>query len=178
MRTLVLLRGAPGSGKSTFIEQNNLKDWTISADNIRLLFQSPVTTITGAKEISQRNDNKVWDFIYTLMEERMKRGEFIIIDATHSRTQWMNKYKEMVGRYRYRVYCVEFTPDLDVVLKRNASRDNLKFVPEEYVIKSYEFVKKDSLSGWIKKITEQELLKMVSGWKWERLGSFIEELGK
>lgn len=163
MRTLVILRGSPASGKSTFIQQNNLQDWTISADEIRLLFQSPVTKIDGGKEISQKNDNKVWDLIYTLMEERMKRGEFIIIDATHSRSQWINKYKELTSKYRYRVYAIEFIPTLETVLLQNKSRGDLKFVPEEYVLKSYEFVKTDPLPGWISKISKEEFLEMISG---------------
>ena len=40
MRTLILLRGAPGCGKSTFIERNNLKPYTLSADDIRLQYSS------------------------------------------------------------------------------------------------------------------------------------------
>lgn len=162
MRQLVLLRGAPGSGKSTFIKNNNLRDWTISADEIRLLFQSPVTTPDGGKEISQKNDNRVWEFIYDILEERMKRGEFVIVDATHSRMQWVSRYKELVERYRYRVYGVEFMPSLGTVLSQNKTRPSLKFVPEEYVEKSYNFILTDKLSGWIKKITKEELLDMAS----------------
>ena len=37
MKTLLLLRGAPGCGKSTFIEQNGLKPYALSADDLRLL---------------------------------------------------------------------------------------------------------------------------------------------
>ncbi len=165
MKNLVLLRGAPGSGKSTFIKNNDLSDWTISADDIRLLFQSPVTTISGGKEISQKNDNKVWDFLYTITEERMKRGEFVIIDATHSRSQWLTRYKELVERYRYRVYCVEFMPPLEIVLSQNAGRPVLKQVPEEYIKKSYEFIKLDKLQGWIKTISEEDFLSMFGEMK-------------
>lgn len=165
MKNLVLLRGAPGSGKSTFIKNNGLKDWTISADEIRLLFQSPVTTIDGGKEISQKNDNKVWDFLYTITEERMKRGEFVIIDATHSRSQWLTRYKELVERYRYRVFAVEFMPPLEQVLKQNFSRPVLKQVPEEYVKKSYEFIKMDKLQSWIKTISQEDFLDMFNTMK-------------
>jgi len=41
MRNLVLLRAPAGAGKSTWIKQNNLSQYTISADDVRLLFQSP-----------------------------------------------------------------------------------------------------------------------------------------
>lgn len=37
MRVLLLLRGSAGCGKSTWIEQNGLKPYTLSADDIRLL---------------------------------------------------------------------------------------------------------------------------------------------
>ena len=40
MRTIYILRGAPGSGKSTWIKENNLEQYTLSADNIRLMYQS------------------------------------------------------------------------------------------------------------------------------------------
>ena len=37
MRAMLLFRGAPGSGKSTIIEELGLTNYTLSADNIRLL---------------------------------------------------------------------------------------------------------------------------------------------
>lgn len=39
MRTLVLLRGLPGVGKSTWIKEQGLEPYTLSADQIRLLTQ-------------------------------------------------------------------------------------------------------------------------------------------
>lgn len=41
MRTLLLLRGSPGCGKSTWIKEHDLSDYVLSADNIRLMFASP-----------------------------------------------------------------------------------------------------------------------------------------
>lgn len=42
MRTLLLLRGAMGSGKSTFIKENNLEPYTLEADKFRTLVSNPV----------------------------------------------------------------------------------------------------------------------------------------
>lgn len=41
MRILLLMRGVPGSGKSTFIKQHNLEQYTLSADALRLLYSAP-----------------------------------------------------------------------------------------------------------------------------------------
>ena len=57
MRTLVVLRGAPGSGKSTWIEKWGLKPYTLCADTIRELFESPVMDDErGIMQVSQKND--------------------------------------------------------------------------------------------------------------------------
>lgn len=39
MRTLLLFRGAPGCGKSTYIKEHDLEKYTLSADTIRLMCQ-------------------------------------------------------------------------------------------------------------------------------------------
>ena len=36
MRTMFVLRGAPGCGKSTWIKDNGLTPYTLEADNLRL----------------------------------------------------------------------------------------------------------------------------------------------
>jgi predicted kinase len=38
MRILLLLRGSAGSGKSTWVEANGLKPYTLSTDDIRLMY--------------------------------------------------------------------------------------------------------------------------------------------
>lgn len=60
MRTLLLMRGAPGVGKSTFIEKNNLKKYTLCADDIRLLMQTPVMQIEGF-ELFNKYFRNLWD---------------------------------------------------------------------------------------------------------------------
>lgn len=37
MKKLLLLRGAPASGKSTFIKDNNLEPYVISSDNLHVI---------------------------------------------------------------------------------------------------------------------------------------------
>ena len=38
MRTMFILRGAPGVGNDYWVDQNGLRPYTISADDIRLLY--------------------------------------------------------------------------------------------------------------------------------------------
>ena len=123
MRVLLLLRGSAGCGKSTWIEQNGLKPYTLSSDDIRLMYQSPIMQVDGTDGISQSNDNAVWKTLFSLLEQRMQRGEFTVIDATNSKTSEMNRYKDMCSTYRYRIYCVDFTDiPIEETKRRNATK--------------------------------------------------------
>lgn len=174
MRILLLLRGSAGCGKSTWIEQNGLKPYTLSADDIRLLCQSPIMQVDGTEAISQSNDNVTWKTLFNLLEVRMQKGEFTVIDATNSKTSEMNRYKEMCNTYKYRIYCVDFTDiPIDEVKRRNANREPLKCVPNEAIDKMYsrfatqkipagiKVIKPDELDSiWMKKIDLSEYTKI------------------
>ena len=158
MRILLLLRGSAGCGKSTWIEQNGLKPYTLSADDIRLLCQSPIMQVDGTEGISQANDNVTWKTLFNLLEVRMQKGEFTVIDATNSKTSEMNRYKEMCNTYRYRIFCVDFTDiPIEEVKRRNANREVLKRVPEEAIDKMYSRFATQKIPSGIKVIKPNEL---------------------
>lgn len=158
MRVLLLLRGSAGCGKSTWIEQNGLKPYTLSADDIRLLCQSPIMQVDGTEGISQANDNVTWKTLFNLLEVRMEKGEFTVIDATNSKTSEMNRYKEMCNTYRYRIFCVDFTDiPIEEVKRRNANRGELKRVPDEVIDKMYSRFATQKIPSGIKVIKPDEL---------------------
>ena len=138
MRNLFILRGSPSSGKSTWVKENDLEPYTLSADSIRLMYQSPATGDDGLRYISQSNDNEVWTLLMKLLETRMSKGEFIVIDATHYKSSLISRYKDLVHKYRYRVNVVDFSdvPEEECI-RRNAERNVYKRVPEETIRKMY-----------------------------------------
>lgn len=161
MRTLLLFRGAPGVGKSTYIEKNGLKPYTLCADDIRLLCQSPVLSANGNTEITQSNDGTVWKTLFTLLEVRMQRGEFTVIDATNSKTSEMNKYKKLCQEYRYRIFLVDFTDiPIEECKKRNSLRTVVKQVPEAVIDKMYSRFKTQGIPSGITVIKPDELDKI------------------
>ena len=166
MRTLILLRGAAGCGKSTWIEENGLKQYTLSPDDLRLLCQSPVMKADGTETISQDNDGIVWRTLFRLLETRMNRGEFTVIDATHSVAAQMNRYKELGSKYKYRLYCVDFTDiPIDEVKRRNAAREPYKRVPDTVIDTMYARFATQKVPSGIKVIRPDEInsvyLKMI-----------------
>ena len=158
MRVLLLMRGAMGCGKSTFIEQNGLKPYTLCADDIRLLCQAPVLGTDGNYCISQKNEKVVWQTLFNILEVRMKRGEFTVIDATNTKTSEMNRYKDLAKKYRYRIYCVDMTDvPIEVAKERNKKRDPIKYVPEEAIDRAYARFATQKIPSGIKAIKPNEL---------------------
>lgn len=156
MRTLLLLRGAPGSGKSTWIKDNGLEPYTISADSIRLLFQSPVyDPETGYCGISQDNDKAVWKFLYDRVEERMSRGEFIVIDATNKSVR---KWKEYADKYRYRVFVKQFDTPLQECIRRNQYRESWKYVPVNIIVAMHKTIESEPIPSFATRIHEMREL--------------------
>lgn len=138
MRTLLLFRGAPGCGKSTYIKEHNLDQYVLSADTLRLMCQSAQETPAGQMEISPQNDDVVWEMLFKLLEVRMSHGEFTVIDATNSKTVEMNRYKNLAKQYRYRMYVIDMTDlPIEECKRRNAQREWLKRVPEAAIDKMY-----------------------------------------
>lgn len=116
MRYLVLMRGTPASGKSTFLKEHNLEKYTLCPDNIRLLYSSPILK-NGQFGISQKNDKIVWDNLFTALEFRMRNGDFTIIDATHSSNKSINAYKKLCVKYRYRCIVLDMNDLFDLETK-------------------------------------------------------------
>lgn len=158
MRVLLLLRGSAGCGKSTWIEQNGLKPYTLSADDIRLLCSSPVLTVSGEEAINPNNDTVVWNTLFKLLELRMQNGEFTVIDATNSKTSEMNRYKELCSAYKYRIYCVDFTDiPIEETKRRNRMRPPVKQVPDEAIEKMYSRFATQKIPSGITVIKPDEL---------------------
>ena len=152
MRSLVILRGSPGSGKSTWIKEMGLENYTLCADTIRLLVESPIIVPDKKhRVISQKNDSYVWTLLFELLEKRMSRGEFVVIDATHSKSSDFSRYNKLCERYRYRRYYVDFSDvPLEECKRRNELREDYKRVPESVIEKMYSRLKTQSkTSGWV-----------------------------
>lgn len=139
MRAMLLFRGAPGCGKSTKIKELGLENYALSADDIRLLIQSPAMTVDGSYTIAMNDEKTVWSILFDALEARMKRGEFVVIDATNSKTADMQKYKQLSDTYRYRMYLIDMTKiPMEECKRRNASRlPKYKRVPEHIIENQY-----------------------------------------
>lgn len=158
MRTLLLLRGAMGSGKSTFIKENNLEPYTLEADKFRVLVSNPVMN-EEQFVISQKNDSFAWDMLLRCLEERMKRGDFTVIDATHSSRRLTKKYEALADLYKYSIYYYQTDATIEQCLEWNRNRPAHKFVPEDAIKRAHSLVNETELPKRYKRIYSLDEIK-------------------
>ena len=163
MRKLIILRGAQGSGKSTFIQEKNLERFTLSSDTIRLMFNAPELTIDYTETIPQFNNKKVWQLLFYALEERMKKGEFTLVDAIHASKEDLTTYKKLAEKYRYRLYILDFTNvPQEEVKKRNKNRVNYKIVPEYSIERAYKKFATEKISKAFIQIKPENFEKILT----------------
>lgn len=162
MRTLVLLRGAPGCGKTTWIRDHGLSNYVVSSDEIRKLYASPQLHPDGSIGISQKEDNVVWKTLFEILEHRMQNGDFTIIDACNSKTSEMTRYRDLAHNYRYRIYCVDMTSiPIEEAKRRNKLRDELKWVPDDYIDRVYSRFETQQIPSGIVRVLPDEFEDIV-----------------
>lgn len=150
MRYLVFLRGIPGSGKSTFVRENNLTPYTISSDRVRILLKPPVLSVTGTFMLSQKINPRVWGLIYSVIRCRMEDGDFTVLDATNAGNADISKYRKLVKDYRYKAFCVDFSDvPLEIAKKRNMKRPAYEIVPETVIDEMYSLISTQKVPSFV-----------------------------
>lgn len=155
MRLLILLRGLPGIGKSTWVKNNKLEGNVLSADDVRLMFSGPVRDpLSGAWDVDQKYNKEVFKFINARLVERMYRGETIVMDEQNID---ITNYKQLAYRFSYDLLVVQFPIDKEKALQQNANRSPVyKRVPECVIEKSFNKMKQSSLPASVKVLTPDQ----------------------
>lgn len=124
MRRLVLLRGAPGCGKSTFVRDHGLSDLVVSSDAIRRMLYPMVHTLDGDRSILGGAERTVWQMVSSIVEERMRRGATVVIDATNLSPRDQQPWYALARTHLYRVGMVDCQAGVsdDELRRRNRLR--------------------------------------------------------
>lgn len=164
MRTLLILRGAPGAGKSTWIRNNHLEDYTLCPDELRIKCSTREEHADGSVAVvrNPETEKQTWKILFELLEYRMSRGEFTVIDATASKTRDIQQYKDLADQYRYRMYCVDFTKvSLEDCKKQNKLRPEYKWVPDEAIENIYARFATQKIPGGVKLLDPETAMSQI-----------------
>lgn len=152
MRDLLIIRGAPASGKTTWLTENALLPYTLAPDTVRSLYSCPVADpVTGELYMDRRYDTKVWNFIEEMMELRMHTGQFIVLDAQDS---GYNRWIKLAKKYGYRVWYKEMDTPLAVCRERNEHRIGTAKLPFQAMEFAIQWLNANPLPASIKPVPD------------------------
>ena len=157
------MRGAPGSGKSTLIKENDLSEYAICPDDIRLYFGGIKYNLSGIPYINQEERIAVWQLVEEVIDNKMSNGEFIILDSTLQRTEDFKMPLNLAKKYHYEVYCLDLSKTSeDIVQERNQQREPYRIVPKETISLIYERFIGSSIPDEVKLISNfSDVLEMA-----------------
>lgn len=123
LSALVLLVGAPGSGKTTWAKERFPDTHIVSLDQIRL-------TLTG-DEADQSANPVAASWQNVIVRERMRRRLRTVVDATNARAAIRDDLTRSARYFGVPVVAVLFDADADVCMDHMQSRD--RQVPRDIV---------------------------------------------
>ncbi|EGM5918836.1 serine/threonine protein phosphatase, partial [Campylobacter jejuni] len=142
MRILLVLRGNYYAGQEEFIKNNKLQNYTLDLNALRLLSGSVKNIVSEYKILNVKNDEDLSKILLKLLEMRMQKGEFCIINAYN---ETLKIYKDLAKQYRYKMYVIVFDSSLKQCQEKNLleAKKNGYIIPYALLEKTQDLLKKN-----------------------------------
>ena len=98
MRTLFVLRGAPGAGKSTLIRHHGLTDLAVGLDDLRRLYSANLADLDGQPALSMSfgSEKRVVAAFKEVVTARIRQGATFVLDCTNPARKAYRDYASLV----------------------------------------------------------------------------------
>lgn len=171
MKSILVLRGIPGSGKTSWIKENRLEQFVISKDLIRQLVGTVNfmdRDLSLKLDFTRSREENVNSMFFQCLEEKMSRGNFIVIDNCNINPKDINKIYKYSKIFGYKVFIKSFDIPHDVFNRLKERNTLFNKIPEDTIkemIKSYLSFNYSQLSNPSDVVIIKELSEISEYWK-------------
>jgi predicted kinase len=117
MKTMIIVRGVPGSGKSTFV--NLIQGMARASDTPRVISLDKYRMVQGKYVFDPARERDVVSMYHSEVAEACASEEpVIILDNVHSRFWEMERARKMGEAHGYRIFVIEVQQDFWTCLQR------------------------------------------------------------
>ena len=113
-RTLLVLCGPAGSGKSTFAAQRFAETTIVSSDRCR--------TMICDDENNQKVNRETFELFHLIIQKRLLLGRFTVADSTALQAEARSKLRTLSRHFGYYGCLLIFNIPPEICLERNKSR--------------------------------------------------------
>ena len=139
MPTLYIMRGLPGSGKSTKAKEISKETgaFITSLDNMREYIAGSRDMWHSKPAIFEKIGNAIAQVQYSIVELHLSNGEDVIVDNMNLKIPYLKKLKEIAKEYGADVKIIEMKEDWAILKKRNSTRPIQERVNEDWLYMMY-----------------------------------------
>lgn len=127
-KLFILMRGAPGSGKSTLIRDSGLSDYVISLDELRRLLAAEENG-----QLPTSVNKETYALLYSILQTRVQKGKLIILDAVNASINHIKDSLDLAEQVGYRVVYYQMPTSLESCLENNLRRSIYSRASEEKI---------------------------------------------
>lgn len=137
----ILMRGAPGSGKTTLINDSRLSNYAISLDELRRLLAAEENG-----QLPTSVNKEAYALLYSILQTRVQKGKLIILDAVNASVDYIKDSIELAENYGYNVVYFQMQTSLEQCLENNLCRPVYSRALEEKIRKFHKMIETAKLS--------------------------------
>ena len=135
MSTLTILRGLPGSGKSTWAAAHANKAAVVSLDALRRMASGSLKAWHA--RASREDARAIVDAAYLMVDRFLSGNRNVIMDAQNLDPRGTDRLERIAARHGANVEYQTFRLPLGTLLERNRTRPEPDRVPEAYLRSQY-----------------------------------------
>ena len=139
-KLFILMRGAPGSGKTTLINDSGLSNYSISLDELRKLL-----TAEEDSQLPTSVNKEAYALLYSILQTRVQKGKLIILDAVNTSIDHIKDSIELAESYGYKIVYFQMQTSLEQCLENNLYRPIYSRASNEKIKKFYEIIETTEL---------------------------------